>query len=82
MREWMWLACAPSVVRRAAAYAAIVGSILAIINHGDALLSRSATAANYWKMGITYLVPYLVSTLSSVGAMRRLGVSTRRQGEP
>lgn len=69
-RSWFRLAFSRSVVRRAACIAAVVGSILAVINHGDSILSGSLTAAQVWKIGLTYLVPYTVSTLSSVGAIR------------
>ena len=59
-----------SVVRRALGFAAVVGAILIAINHGDALLARDLSAAQMVKMGLTLLVPYVVSTLSSVMAMR------------
>jgi hypothetical protein len=47
-----------------------VGSVLIAINHGDALIAGQIDAARCWKMGLTVLVPYAVSTLSSVGALR------------
>ena len=72
MKMWLRLACECSVVRRAALYALVVGSILAAINHGDAMLSRALTTTAMWKIGLTYLVPYVVSTLSSVEAIRRV----------
>lgn len=70
IRDWFKLAMQPTVVRRALAYAVIVGAILILINHSDALLKGDITTAHLWRMGLTALVPYLVSTLSSVGAMR------------
>jgi len=66
------LALSPRVVRRALLYAVVVGAILIAINHGDALLSGTVSAARWWKMGLTVLVPYTVSTLSSVGALRSM----------
>jgi hypothetical protein len=63
----------PRVVRRALLYAVVVGSVLIAINHGDALLAGQLDAARCWKMGLTVLVPYAVSTLSSVGALRSVG---------
>lgn len=51
-------------------YALIVGTILITINHGDAILEGDVTDARLWKMGLTTIVPYMVSTLSSVGATR------------
>jgi hypothetical protein len=68
--SWFRLAASPSVMRRAVCFALVVGSVLAAINHGDAILDGSLTATQVWKIGLTYLVPYTVSTLSSVGALR------------
>ena len=64
------LALSPPVVRRAFGYAVVVGALLIAINHGDALLGGDVDAGRLWKMGLTVLVPYAVSTLSSVGALR------------
>ena len=63
-------ALAPSVVRRALGYALVVGALLIAINHGDALIRGEWTTDRLLKMGLTVLVPYCVSTLSSVGARR------------
>ena len=69
---WLTLATQPSVVRRALAYALIVGAVLIGINHGDAILAGEVDPTRALKMGLTVLVPYAVSTLSSVGAMRAI----------
>jgi hypothetical protein len=58
------------VVRRALKYAVVVGAILIAINHGDALLAGQLESGRLFRMGLTVLVPYAVSTLSSVEAMR------------
>jgi hypothetical protein len=58
------------VVRRALFYAVIVGAVLIAINHGDALLRGDLDRARVLKITLTVLVPYTVSTLSSVQAMR------------
>lgn len=79
-----WLACAllPSVVRRACGYAVVVGAILITINHGGALLQGELTRGRLFKMALTACVPYVVSTLSSVGALRgRGGGGGPRPGE-
>jgi hypothetical protein len=57
------------VVRRALVFAAVVGSVLVAINHGDALLAGAVTCEQLLKMGLTVLVPYVVSTWSSVLAI-------------
>ncbi len=64
------LACSPTVVRRALGYAVVVGAILIAINHVDAILRGDVDPGRAMKMGLTVLVPYTVSTLSSVQAMR------------
>ncbi len=64
------VALRPAVVRRGLWYALIVGAILIFINHGDAIIAGDVTTGRLAKMGLTVIVPYLVSTFSSVGAIR------------
>ena len=49
----------------------LVGSILAVINHGDALLSGDASATVWIKIALTFVVPYCVATFASVQAIRQ-----------
>lgn len=49
----------------------VVGSILALINHGDAIFEATLTRANVYQIILTFLVPYSVSTYSSVKAIQR-----------
>lgn len=58
------------MVVRALKYAVGVGAILIAINHGDALLRGQIDPERLAKMGLTVLVPYCVSTASSVAALR------------
>jgi hypothetical protein len=74
---WLRMATRYSVVRRALGYAVVVGSILIAINHGDAVLAGTVDDNRVFKMALTVLVPYCVSTLSSVGALR--GVERAKQ---
>lgn len=64
------LALRRSVVLRAFRISMIVGSILAVINHGDHLIRMDLDAQRLAKILLTYLVPYCVSTYSSVLALR------------
>lgn len=64
------MAFSTAVVRRALGYAVVVGTVLIAINHGDALLRGEVGAGRLFRMGLTMLVPYAVSTLSSVQALR------------
>tara|TARA_X000001036_G_scaffold384315_1_gene378245 strand:- start:235 stop:459 length:225 start_codon:yes stop_codon:yes gene_type:complete len=59
------------VLIRALKMASIVGIVLAIINHGDHILLGTMTATNWIKVLITFCVPFCVSTISSVLAIRR-----------
>ena len=54
------------IVRRSAILAAIVGTILNLINQGDALLTGTHLVA--WKIALTYCVPYCVATYGAVTA--------------
>jgi hypothetical protein len=69
MKEWFELVFRPSVVKRALKYAVVVGFILIAINHSDAVVSGHVTRGILLKMLLTMMVPYVVSTLSSVGAL-------------
>ena len=53
---------------RAFKVAALVGCILAAINHGDALLANAMTPGNWLKVLLTFCVPYCVSWYSAVKA--------------
>ena len=64
------LASSQDVVRRAIKVSLIVGTVLALINHGDKILSISLTHQDIFKITLTYLVPYCVSTWSAVQALR------------
>lgn len=72
LTEWMAIAFEPLVVKRAVCLAAVVGSVLILINHGDALLAGELTLARLIKMAATAVIPYLVSIYSSVGAIRAM----------
>jgi hypothetical protein len=66
-------AVAPGVPRRSLAAALVVGTILNLINQGDALFA--GRALDWAKVALTYIVPYCVATYGAVAfrleAMRR-----------
>jgi hypothetical protein len=66
MPVWLSLCVSKALVRRALYSALIVGSILIAINHGDALIRGEIDSTRVFKIALTILVPYLVSTVSSV----------------
>jgi len=83
MTEWLQLATRPSVVHRAFGYAVVVGTVLILINHGDAIVRSDISMVRLLRMVLTATVPYVVSTASSVGALRdgRSKVSTQSGNE-
>jgi hypothetical protein len=70
MKDWLHMACDRTVVKRALTCLVIVGAVLISINHGDAIYRGEVTASRLAQIGLTLLVPYCVSTFSSVAAMR------------
>lgn len=71
MRRWFASAATGPVVRRALASALLVGPVLIAINHGDAIVSGDVSAGLLLRIVLTMVVPYAVSTFSSVQAMPR-----------
>ena len=67
-RRALRLVCTGPVVRRGLAFSIVVGTILILINHGDALLRGELTPTRLLKMGLTVVVPLVVSVYSSVAA--------------
>ncbi len=81
MAEWLKIARDPVIVWRALRYAVIVGAVLIAINHGDAILRGNVSVDRLFKMGLTILVPYCVSTASSVGALREMQKKTESENK-
>jgi hypothetical protein len=71
VKDWLETALLASVVKRALKVALLVGSILAVINHGDVVLAGTATVTVWTKIALTFLVPYCVATFASVQALRQ-----------
>ncbi len=68
MKRFFILARKPEVVARAVKVALVVGTALTLINQGDRMIA--GMAPSWIKMGLTYLIPYCVSTHGAVTAMR------------
>lgn len=52
-------------VARAAGIAAIVGTTLVAINHGDHLRREPCCRGFFWKLALSYAVPFVVSLIST-----------------
>ena len=70
MKEWLSIAMRRDIVLRGLRVGAIVGTILVAINQGDMIVSGQLNASAAWKIPLTYLVPYCVSTYGGVSAIR------------
>lgn len=64
------VATRPAVIKRAAVMGLIVGNVIGALNHGDKIIMGLMTPTDWLKVGLTFLVPYTVSTVSSVLAIR------------
>ena len=69
IREWLHIAGRKPIVMRGCKYGLVVGSILIIINHGNAIADGTVDSTRVVQMLLTLLVPYCVSTASSIGAI-------------
>jgi len=70
MLNWLSIAFEASILKRSVMVSAFVGTILMIINHGDVILAGNLTMTHIFKIILTYVVPFLVSTYSSVESKR------------
>jgi len=67
-RQALQRALSWQIAKRSLATMLIVGSILNLINQGDLLLR--AGPINWWKIVITYCVPFCVATFGAYSAYR------------
>lgn len=64
--DWLRRAASDGVPRRSFYAALVIGTLLNLINQGDALLGEGEI--NWLKLGLTYCVPYCVATYGAVTA--------------
>ena len=70
------LACLPcaltdrALLRRAVRIAAIVGTVLVMINQGNVLIANVWPSALAWKIPLTYAVPFTVAMWSALHSLR------------
>jgi hypothetical protein len=50
------------MLRRSLLTAAVVGTLIAAINQGNVILGGDFPAELYWKLPLTYCVPFFVAT--------------------
>ena len=59
------------MLRRSLIVAAVVGSLLTLLNQGDILFAGNWDGALYWKVPLTYCVPFCVATYGALSNARR-----------
>ena len=65
-RSFLGTALSYEVMSTATKVGLVVGTLLALINHGPDFLQGTIGKNNLFQIGLTYLVPYCVSTYSAV----------------
>ena len=58
------------ILIRSSKVALVVGTILGLINHGDAIVAGTLTIESTIKIAVSYCVPFSVSTWSAVQAVK------------
>jgi class 3 adenylate cyclase len=71
LTTWLRIATDRVVVLQACATTLFVGLLVTSINHGDEILSGRLLPGTPLQIGLTFLVPYLVSTVTNVVAIER-----------
>ena len=66
--DFFELAFSDGTPQKAVMTALVVGTILAIINHGDFILKGESI--NFFKIMLTYCVPYCVTTWGAIHGKR------------
>lgn len=59
------------MLRRSLIVSVVVGTVLTLLNQGDILFAGSWTSPMYWKVPLTYCVPFLVATYGALTNIRR-----------
>ena len=79
LRTWTTAASDRAILRRSVVTCLLVGTLLTFINQGDRLLRGEFDSTMAWKIGLTFLVPFLVATVSGAAVIRSRANSGREQ---
>ena len=79
MKTWLRLAVSRNVVQRALFMALIIAPILVLINQGEYILGNNSGEFSWGKVVLTFLVPYAVSTVSSVNTLLQIDRNNDRE---
>jgi hypothetical protein len=65
-RVFLSLLLEPQLLLRSLKLAIVVGTVLVAINYGDLILRGDTEKIEWYKIALTYIVPYCVSTYSAI----------------
>jgi hypothetical protein len=60
----------PTIFKRSLKASLVVGTLLTLLNQGDFLLAGEWPPSLWWKVPLTYVVPFVVATYGALGAQR------------
>lgn len=80
-RSWLAAAADRTILRRSLVTCLIVGSLVTVINHSDELIQGNLDTNLGWQVGLTFLVPFVVATISGAAAIRSRVELPREDGE-
>ena len=69
--KFIAIAISKEVVFSSLKVSLVVGTLLAFINYGEAIVQNALDKEQLQKIALTYLVPYLVSTYASVKSIQK-----------
>ncbi len=78
--RWFELALSQGIPRRSLTVMLVVGPILTLINQGDRLFAGQSL--DWFKMTLTFAVPYVVATVGAVGASAQKSDAEQPAGAP
>ena len=59
------------MLKRSLVAAALVGTVLTALNQGDLMITGDWASALFWKVPLTYMVPFAVATWGALSSARR-----------
>ena len=59
------------MLKRSLMAAIVVGTVLTALNQGDTIAAGAWSSALYWKIPLTYCVPFLVATYGALTNSRK-----------
>ena len=60
----------PPILKRSLRVAVLVGTVLTLLNQGDALIIGRIDESLIWKVPLTYCVPFVVATYGALASNR------------